>query len=503
MPVIDKYYLAVQVYIGGAWVDLTCDTGEIDIRQGYQRPDPLAPYEVGTCDVLLKGLTYAPTVNAAILPGVPFKVFVFKYTDIHEFSNAFTVAFRNTSPTTGVITLFTGSILDAKEDHRNNTVTIQAVDAWHKVVNMSITNDSMTSKTFDELANLAFWADNGITVEKRDAFTLWGTGANAGVKLSATSQPAAGTTWVTPVQKGGPFNYELKVGNWTSGDFNFTVNRIKAAVANNCERGNPSATYDNGTATSSALTGSFASTTSYWRYEVVINSVANAYYLSGIKPRITLSYMPVITDETLHQATQTALGTIWVNPENKVMIGNSSVWSEPSAEWIGPTFVSNAHRFSDDHLDVNGHEYLFGEHMCYRDFEQNASLGGVVNVVERNNLNESQVKAVTTEESTTSITTYGRRQISVNTLVATGTDWTANGILVATADPDAWVRKIEADLTMDNFNLLPEVLDWVRFEHGTTIQTRRVAGRRITLTPKRYDATIELFDYIPFRDEEA
>lgn len=500
----DKWNLAVQIYINSAWVDLTCDAGEIDIRQGFQRPDPLAPYEVGTCDLLLKGLTYAPSINSLILPGVPLKVFVFKNIDYHEFDNKFTTAYRVSTPAVDPpITLFTGSIIDAREDHRNNSVEIQAVDAWHKVVNMTVTDEDMSGLTFDELADLNYWTDVGVTTKKRDAFSLTGTGADAGITLGPNSQPTAGSTWLTPIQKGGPWDYELKVGSWTSGDFNFTVNRIKAPLRENCLRGGAGATVDSGTATSSAISGTFAPTIYYWRYEVVINSVTNPYTLSGIKPVVNISYMPVITDDKIREACNTALGTAWVDPENNLIFGNSSIWAEPWGGFVGPTYTSYAYRFSDDHDDSNGYEFLFGKHMCYRDFERGASLSGVVNSIEQTNLDESQVETINVEDSVVSVSRYGRRQIKVKTLVESTTSWTGIGILVATADPDAWVRTIEADLNDYNFNQLPNLLDWVRFEHDTTIQYLRCSGRRINLRPKKYSAKIELFDYLPFKNDEA
>lgn len=138
----------------GRWVDITCDTGSIEIEQGYQQPHPLSMYTTGTATLTLHGYQWAPSVNPDMLPGCKLRVFAQILELVPEFTNQYFKDFL-TEAVKGVTTfsIFEGYIDDLEEiytkDDTPNSVNIHASDEWIRVVRLG-------GDTGQEKKNIAF-----------------------------------------------------------------------------------------------------------------------------------------------------------------------------------------------------------------------------------------------------------------------------------------------------------------------------------------------------------
>lgn len=465
----------------GDWADLTATAGSIEIKQGYADNDPLSEYEVGTCDLFLKGLTYAPTLNDNIVPGVRIRVLISKDAVVSQFAGVFENDFLTTSVPETQRVLFYGLIQDAVEDRVAGTVTIKATDIWLQVIRhigwQDVTGVELEFY-LDSIINAADPLYDWIDVDYASmTFPVEVYSGQANVLFNSLDENFWGdgrmegngsVVLLTPVIKGGPYVYSKM-----SMDANMTVNRLRATTAAACVPG--TATVDTPTGTT------FAPTTDFWRYQITLSpNSASPFTFWYIAPSSYIAWAPEPTFETTITMARSALGTFWVRSNGLFTFGGNTVWMDRPSTC----------KISDVHV---------GDHLCYTDYVQTTSLSSVLNTIIQHNTNAAGVESTTTFENSASVALYGRRSREVNTSTDPTTwPWSGDQLLAQTAYPESNVSSVDVEITAETLNLLPELLDFVDFENDGVTQKRMVSRRELYLTPKRYEGRIEFFDYLPY-----
>lgn len=471
----------------GDWVDLTCETGEIIHKYGFQNNDPLSQYEVGTCDILLKGLTYAPTLNEDVLPGVKIRVLASHPAYYSQFASQFENDFLATTYEAEQIPIFRGYILDAVEDRVANSVKIAAVDDWHKALQYKDT-DNFSNYSGIDLINLDLWNDfEGY----QETYTAW--------PVRCVTDPAVnyGDYFTTTHRFLGPINYPGAM-EWDSsmtktGTSSTTWTLLSAATPDLCVPG--TATVDLAETTGGNGWAGIGNATNYWRIMVDITPTTGSCKLNYIEPYIYMSVVDPGNDlETTLAIQRSQLGSIWMTRDNVPYMGAINIWHWESQ---GPhdfwrSWGQRLIRISDIHT---------GDHLCYYDLEQQTSLSSVLNSLVVNNfeLDVVPTTSTTTYEDAASVAQYGRRQEKIDIFWSTDLSgvYPGNQIINQTKLPESNVTRVSVELTPSNLHLLPNLHDTIQFEYNGTTQYRRVSRVDLQLLPGTWTADIEFFDYTP------
>ena len=198
---------------------------------------------------------------------------------------------------------------------------------------------------------------------------------------------------------------------------------------------------------------------------------------------VTTSVDWVNSQQQFERSVYSVVGSTYVK-DDKLIIDDNSVWTDKPATM----------KITDVHS---------GPHLCYTDFDKRQRLTNVMNHIEQTNTitvmnssNELEEKSTTVIfRDDASIAYYGNSGHTVTTNLSLA-QWPGNSYITAGRYPEVRTRTVDVELRPDNVNLLPNIQDSVEFTNRGTTEKRRVAGRTLHFTPKRWEGTIKFFDFI-------
>lgn len=141
-----------------------------------------------------------------------------------------------------------------------------------------------------------------------------------------------------------------------------------------------------------------------------------------------------------------------------------------------------------------------GSHLCYYDFGQSMKLTNIVNDLAQTNTywvaNGADKNDATTTTTWENVSSKGLYNPSGQTVETSTPNWDGSEYLIAGSYPQLRTQTVDVQLTKNNLDLIPAVMDTVTFTNSGTTETRIVSQKHVVLTPEKWSCELTFFDWV-------